>query len=300
MRDFHPERHLALGVAAMTALVLGGCSEATTPVTPAGTNFLWSDNENVVLCDNSDVEEGKFKLTKEGGQGTFEVVIAECPGCTDASDTPGDEIDSFTAILEAGECALIHTNFSTVGSQTHIVTVTETSGNFESVQLTIITNRPEAQTITTFPPDESSATVTALVGGLKGAIARYRNSPPPPPPDPGLAGCTPGFWKQPHHFEYWTAPYVPEMLFVDAGFVDAFPGKTLLQVVSQGGGGLKALGRHTVAALLNAASGEVDYGTTPADVIDAFNAAYASGNDQPQKNAFEQLNELGCTVDKSN
>ena len=40
-----------------------------------------------------------------------------------------------------------------------------------------------------------------------------------------------------------------------AGFDDAFPGMTLLEVLSQGGGGLNALGRHTVAALLNAASG---------------------------------------------
>ncbi|MDH3224417.1 MAG: hypothetical protein OEO23_11935, partial [Gemmatimonadota bacterium] len=74
----------------------------------------------------------------------------------------------------------------------------------------------------------------------------------PPPPPGGGEGCTPGYWKQPHHFDSWTG-YDPEDLFSSA-FEDAFPGMTLLEVLKQGGGGLKALGRHTVAALLNAAS----------------------------------------------
>jgi hypothetical protein len=27
--------------------------------------------------------------------------------------------------------------------------------------------------------------------------------PPPPPPPPPPAECSPGFWKQPQHFQYW-------------------------------------------------------------------------------------------------
>jgi hypothetical protein len=45
------------------------------------------------------------------------------------------------------------------------------------------------------------------------------------------------------------APYAPSTPF-SAVFDDAFPGKTLLQVLQQGEGGLTALGRHTVAALV--------------------------------------------------
>lgn len=114
-------------------------------------------------------------------------------------------------------------------------------------------------------------------------------------PPVGGEGCTPGFWKQPHHLDSWTAPYDPSDLF-SAHFEDAFPGMTLLEVLSQGGGGLNALGRHTVAALLNAASADVDYAFTPAQVISLFNSAYPGTSAQYEalKNQLETENERGC------
>lgn len=114
-------------------------------------------------------------------------------------------------------------------------------------------------------------------------------------------GCTPGYWKQPHHFNFWISPYdfMPSEPF-SVPFEDAFPGKTLLQVLKQGGGGLKALGRHTVAALLNAASSGVDYGLTVDEVIGLFNDVHSvSATKQDYndlKNQFESLNELGCPL----
>lgn len=118
-----------------------------------------------------------------------------------------------------------------------------------------------------------------------------------PPPPGGGDGCTPGYWKQSHHFDSWPAAYDPDMPFADV-FDDAFPGMTLVQVLAQGGGKLKALGRHTVAALLNGASGGVDYDLTAAEVIDAFNATYpGSKNDyESLKNYFEGFNEQGCPL----
>jgi hypothetical protein len=71
---------------------------------------------------------------------------------------------------------------------------------------------------------------------------------------------------------------------------------TLLQVLEQGGGGLNALGRHTVAALLNAASGGVDYALTPAEVISAFNAVFPGGDYEALKNLFATQNEFGCPL----
>jgi hypothetical protein len=71
---------------------------------------------------------------------------------------------------------------------------------------------------------------------------------------------------------------------------------TLVQVLSNGGGGLDALGRHAVAALLNSAPGAPNYPMTTSQVIAAFNAAYASGNYETQKNIFERYNELGCPL----
>lgn len=112
----------------------------------------------------------------------------------------------------------------------------------------------------------------------------------------GGEGCTPGYWKQSQHFDSYAAPYAPTTLFVDAFGVDAFPGKTLVQVLGTGGGGLKALGRHAVAALLNAASGGVDYDRTTAEVIASFNAAFASGSYDALKNVFETFNEQGCPL----
>jgi hypothetical protein len=71
---------------------------------------------------------------------------------------------------------------------------------------------------------------------------------------------------------------------------------TLLQVLGQGGGGLKALGRHTVAALLNAASSGVNYNLSVSDVIDAFNAVHPDGDYEGQKDIFARFNEQGCPL----
>jgi hypothetical protein len=112
----------------------------------------------------------------------------------------------------------------------------------------------------------------------------------------GSEGCTPGYWKQSQHFDSWTG-YTPNELFVSAGFEDAFPGMTLLQVLQQGGGGLNALGRHTVAALLNVASSGVDYAyTDTSTVIGLFNNVFPGGDYEGLKNIFEGFNQLSCPL----
>jgi hypothetical protein len=60
---------------------------------------------------------------------------------------------------------------------------------------------------------------------------------------------------------------------------------------------LNALGRHAVSALLNAASSSVDYDLSVAQVIAQFNAAFASGNYETQKNIFAGFNEQSCPID---
>jgi hypothetical protein len=120
-------------------------------------------------------------------------------------------------------------------------------------------------------------------------------TPTPTPPQKG-EGCTPGYWKQEQHLDSWTAPYAPTTLFNDV-FADAFPGMTLVQVLKLEGAGLNALGRHAVAALLSAASPEVDYQMSVADVIGAFDAAYASGDYETLKNRLDVLNNQTCPLD---
>jgi hypothetical protein len=110
-------------------------------------------------------------------------------------------------------------------------------------------------------------------------------------------GCTPGYWKQPHHFDSWVG-YAPTDNFA-AVFGRVVPGVTTLEdALKAGGGGLNALARHAVAALLNAANPDVNQTAfpTPASVIAAFQAAFDSGNYEPTKNAFEAANEQGCPL----
>ncbi len=91
--------------------------------------------------------------------------------------------------------------------------------------------------------------------------------------------CSPGYWKQPQHFDSYVT-YHPTDLFNTVFGVNAFPGKTLVQVLSTGGGGLTAYGRATVGALLNSTS--MSSGLTAAQVIAKFVATYngapSSGN----------------------
>ena len=124
-------------------------------------------------------------------------------------------------------------------------------------------------------------------------------------------GCTPGYWKNhtglgPQDNAWVNATW--SQLFEATGappgspneyFNDVFGDMTLLQVLEQGGGGLNALGRHTVAAYLNATAFEYDLSATA--VVRRFN--WATDGDpstglsiEAQKNQFAALNEQSCPL----
>jgi hypothetical protein len=67
-------------------------------------------------------------------------------------------------------------------------------------------------------------------------------------------------------------------------------------VLQQGGGGLNALGRHTVAALLNA--GSVDFAFTPTEVIEAFDDVFPGSKSEYEslKDDFAAENEQDCPL----
>ena len=125
----------------------------------------------------------------------------------------------------------------------------------------------------------------------------------PPPPPPSSEGCTPGYWKQRHHFGNWVGyvPTGPSASRYNAVFgVSLFGASTtLLDALGQGGGGKYRLGRHSSAALLNAAHSGVAYGMTPAQVIAAVQQAVASGNYDAAADRFERLNERGCPLGRA-
>jgi hypothetical protein len=128
----------------------------------------------------------------------------------------------------------------------------------------------------------------------------------------GDQGCGPGFWKQEQHFDSWVL-YSPGQSFESLfGPVEPLRVKkkdqingptveepTLLQALNAPGGGINALARQAVAALLNAESPDVDYALSWLEVITYFQAAVGSTDPsviETQKDDFEDLNELGCPL----
>jgi hypothetical protein len=145
--------------------------------------------------------------------------------------------------------------------------------------------------------DLANGKATVVVSVASGALIAYKNAdappppPPPPPPPQGGQGCTPGYWKQPHHFDSWQG-YTPTQLFSTVFGVG--PSVSLLTALSTGGGGAKALGRHAVAALLNSAHSAVDYDMTTAAVIALVQNAYATGNYEAAHVQLAGFNEQSC------
>ena len=115
----------------------------------------------------------------------------------------------------------------------------------------------------------------------------------------GAKGCTPGYWKQSQHFDSYVG-YSPTDSFETIFGRDAYTGDpSLLAVLNFGGGGLEALGRHTVAALLNSSSPSVNYKYTSSQVISMFQQAFDSHNAttiENTKNLLEAAHSGGCPI----
>jgi hypothetical protein len=246
--------------------------------------------EQVDLCKVA--PSGTFSFSVTGPANALLVTVASPLGAsTRAGSTAA--ITTINVTVAAGDCRPVAFR----GGAQYAVTITETvPGGWQLDQIVTDQLAGNPGVITTLIW-QATNTVTVHAGGspLLGAVARFHNSLVP---TTSGEGCTPGYWRQSQHFGNWPSPYTPNGAF-SGPFDNAFPGQSLLQVVSAGGGGLRALGRHAVAALLNAQSGSVDFGMTAAEVIAAFNAAYASGDFNTQKDAFEALNELGCPLGRA-
>jgi hypothetical protein len=112
-----------------------------------------------------------------------------------------------------------------------------------------------------------------------------------------MEGCSHGFWKQ--HTAAWST-YSPSQTVgsVFTGLPTNIASLTLSDALKLKGGGLNALIREAIAALLNAAHPDVDYPIMPAqEVIDMTNDAVASGNKatiESLKNTFDAFNNLGA------
>ena len=126
----------------------------------------------------------------------------------------------------------------------------------------------------------------------------------------GGEGCSPGYWC--HHLDMWYRAFPPRMLFEDAfDGVDAFPDASLYKVLCRvvrvrppsgcsfgcpkerenWADMLRRLGRQSVAALQNAATG-VSYDLNVAEVVSLFCEAYDSCDVQFMERVKNQLDAL--------
>jgi len=117
-------------------------------------------------------------------------------------------------------------------------------------------------------------------------------------------GCTPGYWRS--HFETWEETGLsPEYKFSEVfGLLESeiieinlqqysVIDPTLGEAVNANGGGLGALIRHSVAALLNSQS-TINYPLTSEQVVTSFYESYSSGDYEELKDTLTELNENGC------
>ena len=112
----------------------------------------------------------------------------------------------------------------------------------------------------------------------------------------GTQGCSPGYWKK----HSWAATGYSQSQTLESVFdiPDSLglDDVTLLEALENGGGGVEALLRHAVAALLNVADPNVAYPIdVPQVLIDTINSVLASGDAasiELHKNQLDEWNNL--------
>jgi hypothetical protein len=231
---------------------------------------------------SADVEY-TYTITNTGSTPLTNVVVHD--------DTFGDELDCGPfAVLNPGqtvECSLIVELSAATTSTVTVYTAADPSTICATDTVVITAPEPEPYCGDGFvgpgeecdPPDGVTCDYSCQIIEIGGE------------------GCTPGYWKKCEHFDSWPSQYSPYTKFNQV-FDNAFSNKKLHEVAGLGGGGLNALGRATVAALLNAASPEVNYDLTVQEVIQMFNDVYpgSSSSYEQLKNLFEQYNEQSCPL----
>jgi len=270
-----------LGATLLTGL-LAACADAgpTALDAPAALADGVLLRQEVELC----------KTGPEGSSATFSI------SATGGVLLHGSEV-TITDVLPYGSCLVVWQSNS---ADAVSLTIVETAGSPGTVLNDIVVFNQS------FTTDIATATATLSVSDTQGGLVIFKNVPVDiPPPPPGIHGCTPGFWKQSQHFQFWTGYTTGQTwgsVFADPGTHYANKGQSLnsntslLGALNLGGGGILALARHGVAALLNSSSESVDYPYTTAQVIAMVNGAIESGDYLTAQAQLAQFNELGCSA----
>jgi hypothetical protein len=265
------------------ATTLAACGEAVTGPQATSRPFLTAQIVDV----NDAALEGSAVLCKEtepnGSLQTFSFNVS-INGVPNANPT----------VLSDGQCVTLATSTKGAGEGFDQVDIEEVVPSGWTVTNILVERFRVAIGGTADAADEATATATVFINIDMGRRVTFTNTEDDVPT--GNQGCTPGYWKQPHHFDSWVG-YTQNQSFNTVFGIGTnwFPNSfTLLDALNANGGGTNALARHAVAALLNAAQGF--YPQTEAQVIADVQAAYAANDPATLKEKLEDQNELGCPL----
>lgn len=212
------------------------------------------DGNHVTVCVDGTSPAGTYSFTQSASatSGTF------------ATSSPFD--------LTPGDCVDVWKDdgpTTATGDDATDVTITESSLP-SGVQLDNITFAAGTESSGFISTSTSGSSATVTTNFFHGGVITFWHSLIPVTGD---EGCTPGYWKQDHHFDSWPVPTTT--LFNDVFTSSTLSGSlTLLQALELKGGQENALARAAAAAYLNSLSADVDYEFSTAEVVNMVNDAF--------------------------
>jgi hypothetical protein len=282
-------------IAALGFLALGACAESplTQPASlsvadlgPMSVGSPGDPGEGVLVCKVVAPVSGVYNFTVtavDNGFGTVPAGGAFTLEYFAANPFPPSCAYAWRSVVRAdgqeGGGTVTVTELPPVDQQVDSIVILGATGQ----RLDVVTGTNEV----TVTADFHAGKTLKVYNGIK-------RTPPPPPT--GIAGCTPGYWKQKHHFDSWVGYGQSDNFNAVFGRNFFSGGRTLLKALSTGGGGKDRFGRHATAALLSTANGGVQYGMTTAQVISAVQAAIDNGTYDKLSDVFEKMNERGCPL----
>ena len=294
------------------------------PILVHGTNPSLATHNTAVVFDTASPTGGDFDLGSPnetcggpgvgvGGELGTDYENCEALGhvlivAADLDDADGNDLvddpDDVNAALEGVSLAF---DFAALGSVTvHSVTLLDVHENGDAARVEMHDPDGTLLRVVKIPRDlEDNGVVVLNLGDVlgvaevvvhldgPGAVEDVRFSAAKD--DGEREGCGPGYWKQSHHFCHWPEPYAPGTSFEEV-FGREVPGVDTLIDGLQSPGNYRNLVFHAVAALLNAASDDVNYEHSVDDVVQIFQDGWDDGELEHAKYILEGANERDCPL----
>ena len=280
--------------AVLALLATGACADPVrnplAPLSVSGSSYPGEPGDYVKVCKTSPIV-GTYGFSVSVTGGTAGVTYTLPVGNS-------FQLDVYEPNPVPPDCETVYQSLGTGTSTEPSAEVTVTEVNLPTGQridsIVIMNSALQRLSVVTGMP-----TATVTTDFHNGKVLLFYNSKSELPPPAGSQGCTPGYWKQSHHFGNWVGYATTDRFNVVFGRNVFADNRTLLTALSTGGGGFNRLGRHATAALLSSAHSGVAYGMTPAQVIAAVQAAFDNGTTDALASRFEGFNERGCPLGRA-